>query len=333
VRKIIFYAALLLAIPGTPVTAHISHHSMSSLGKSASNAEHIDIAQGEETQYETYYNGRFDFSIQYPSNLLIPQSPPTNNDGRVFVSSERNIRMVVYGRHQVDQSLEGFYLSSLQFHDQQGAEVTYVFRNEEEFVISGYDSDGNVFYDKVLLRHGDFLTLSFTYDRSLQPELDSVVTDVSNSFRAVSDRSTYNHQVQIYFPRLDGENFVDVVPVVRATSRDDVAEFAIKRLIQGPTDEERDQVDSLPIQLRGTSVCGDQNFTVDLEGNTAIVQFCRNVIRGGVGDDVRLEQAFQSTLEQFSSIDQVVLLNKFGNCLIDPRGDNACLEKLPNAAQ
>lgn len=289
--------------------------------------KNMSMLKERNVQYETYYNSRFDYAVKYPSNIVTPQPPPTNNDGREFVSPDRDIEMAVYGRHQLNQSLNELYREALQRQRQLGSNVTYDYLGRNEFIISGYDRTGEVFYQKTLLHYNDFLTLDLNYERSLQPEFDSVVAEISNSFHGINER-----QIQVYFPTEGGE-FTDVEPVIRTTDRVDVATFAIEQLIEGPRDAEEEQGLVNPIQLSGESVCGNQDFTISIEDNMAIVQFCRDVIRGGVGDDARLEEAIKTTLTQFSTVDEVVLLDKNGNCLIDFQGRNECLEKLPESAR
>lgn len=307
------------------------------------NANSILLAQYENLQYETYQNSRFNFQVQYPADLLTPLSAPANNDGREFVSPERDIRMVAYGRHQIDQSLDAYYESQLQSYELRGAEVTYTYSDNDEFVISGYEPSGDVFYHKTLLHDEDFLVLGLSYDRFLQPEFDPIVANIAQSFQAIGDlapnASTKNRpeyeppaddrQIQIYFPEAGTEIFSEVAPVMRTTDRIDVVEYAVEQLLIGPNQDEQDRVNALPIQPIGESVCGDNTFTVDLVEGTAIVQFCRDMIIGGIGDSASFEQAMRSTLTQFATVTQVVLLNKRGECLIDPSGNNECLAQLP----
>jgi len=64
--------------------------------------------------------------------------------------------------------------------------VTYKNQQDNWFVISGY-KDGNVFYTKTFLYNNDILELSLNYDRSLQPEFDTIVAQISHSFMPVDD--------------------------------------------------------------------------------------------------------------------------------------------------
>jgi hypothetical protein len=212
--------------------------------------------------------------------------------------------------------------------------VTYDYFGDDEFILSGYDANDQVFYIRVLLRHNDFLVLDITYDRALQPEFDAMVAEISDSFRA-SDRTAREQQMQVYFPATEGDELGDVTPVTRTTSRTDVAEFAIEQFLAGPTATEQIQNNVRPLEFRfmGESVCSGQDFTLDIESDTAIVQFCRTLQRPGIGYDVRLESALSATLKQFDAVDQVVLLTKSGDCFINYAANNECLEKLPESAR
>jgi hypothetical protein len=303
----------------------------------------VVLAQFATPQYEIYQNGRFNFQVKYPTDILTPLSPPTNNDGRVFVSPTRDIRMVVYGRHQIDQSLEAYYQSQLQSANLRGAEVTYTYQNDDEYVISGYEPSGEVFYRRTLLRNENFLVLGFSYDRALQTEFDTVVAEIANSFQTspelLINGSTKEYQpyeppsnyrqIQIYFPEAGTEIFSEVAPVTRTTDRVDVVEYAVEQLLEGPTAAEQARLRDPAVQPVGESICDGETFTVDLIEGTAIVQFCRDLIIGGIGDSAGFRQAILSTLTQFATVTQVVLLDKNGGCLFDASGNNDCFSQLP----
>ncbi|MBE9076076.1 hypothetical protein IQ241_02000 [Romeria aff. gracilis LEGE 07310] len=133
-----------------------------------------------EVTYERYYNDRFDYSVLYPDNIVTPQDRPTNLDGRDFRSPDGRITMQVFGaNNSLGRTLEERYREALQTENQN---VTYQFIEDDFFVISGYQGN-DVIYQKTMLVNNVFKTLEIRYDRALQPEFDSVVTDISNSFR------------------------------------------------------------------------------------------------------------------------------------------------------
>lgn len=146
----------------------------------------INIPAEENVNYDTYYNNRFEYVVRYPEDLLNQQPPPQNNDGRSFVSPQGSINMTVSGSHNVPQrSLNEVYQNQLQAYQEAGR-VTYKTQQDNWFVISGY-KDGNVFYTKTFLYNNDVLELRLNYDRSLQPEFDAIVSQISNSFMPVGD--------------------------------------------------------------------------------------------------------------------------------------------------
>ncbi|MFH1597884.1 MAG: hypothetical protein ABIB97_02320 [Patescibacteria group bacterium] len=50
----------------------------------------------EETQWSIYENSRYGFSLNYPASWTLAD-PPTNNDGRTFISPEEDITCMAYG--------------------------------------------------------------------------------------------------------------------------------------------------------------------------------------------------------------------------------------------
>ncbi|MBW4651169.1 MAG: GerMN domain-containing protein [Kastovskya adunca ATA6-11-RM4] len=132
--------------------------------------------------------------------------------------------------------------------------------------------------------------------------------------------------VKVFFPKSpeSAEDFTAVKPVWRTTSSEGVASFAIEQLIAGPTSREKQNGVTTALQLRGNSNCG-KDFTLSINQGVARLQFCRDVLSAGIGDDARAQSAIETTLKQFSTIKSVVLLNKNGNCLADASGDNRCL--------
>ncbi|WP_414621333.1 hypothetical protein [Calothrix sp. CCY 0018] len=143
-------------------------------------AQAVEIPKPVNANYERYYNDRFNFSILYPDGLLNKQDAPQNNDGRTFVSPVQNIVMKVFGRYNVqDENLKNLYRQQL---NQPNKEVTYKTLEDDFFVVSGYENN-QVFYNKVMFKNNRILSLNIDYNKSLQPEFDAIVAEISNSFR------------------------------------------------------------------------------------------------------------------------------------------------------
>lgn len=137
--------------------------------------------------------------------------------------------------------------------------------------------------------------------------------------------------VRVYFPRRPESlnDFSAVFPVERQIVADQaIGTRTIEKLIAGPTPEEQAQgyFSELGEMIRGESNCQGRDFILRISGGTAELQFCRQVVSAGVGQDARVTNQIEETLTQFSTVDRVRLLDRQGNCLFDLSGMNRCLE-------
>jgi len=149
------------------------------------------IPEPSEVTYESYVNERFDYRVLYPANILTPQDPPTNQDGRTFQSPDRQIVMQVYGRNNaLSESLNERYQQVLQQRSNADLDrsVTYQTIGDNFFVVSGYQGEW-IFYQKTILDNDVFKTLEFSYHRSFQPAFDLIVSEVANSFETLTSSS------------------------------------------------------------------------------------------------------------------------------------------------
>ncbi len=140
----------------------------------------IDISSPTDNDsYERYRNRRFSYTVLYPSDILIPQSEPANEDGQFFKSASGNIQMRVYGESSSSETLKQRYEQA-----QIGRSSTYQAISDDFFVISG-TNNGKVFYQKAL-REGDiFKVLEIEYDQALSREFDEVAQVIADSFASV----------------------------------------------------------------------------------------------------------------------------------------------------
>jgi len=140
--------------------------------------------------------------------------------------------------------------------------------------------------------------------------------------------------VMVYFSYIGEEgnsndNPEFTMPVMRQTTRPDVAAFALTQLLSGPTPSEQDQGYFTPLELSGESNCNGNDFRFNVEGESIRIQFCRTVVSGGVLQDARIKETITESLDQFSNIaeDEVILLTKEGDCFGDQSGRNLCLSE------
>lgn len=147
----------------------------------------VEIPKPGNVNYERYYNDRFKFSILYPNGLLNKQDAPVNNDGRTFISDNSNIVMNVFGRYNTlnflysdKRAIKKLYRRES---NQPHRDFVYKELGDYYFLVSYYNKFTKLFYyKKVLLINNRILTLTLRYDKSLKPELDSIVEKISRSF-------------------------------------------------------------------------------------------------------------------------------------------------------
>lgn len=118
-----------------------------------------------------------------------------------------------------------------------------------------------------------------------------------------------------------------VCSVDRALPGESLEAEAVEAMLAGPTADERaigvaSRWDGV---LTGESNCGGADFVMEVSGGTALIQFCRTVILTGVVADAIMQVQLQATLKQFADIDDVIILNQFGDCMFDLSGLNLCL--------
>jgi hypothetical protein len=151
--------------------------------------ENGQIPDASAVDYQQYQNDRFNYSVQYPANLLTPQKEPTNGEGQTFQSPDGKIVMQVYARQNtLSQSLPERYRQVLQNRSDAAPNATITDQTIRDnfFVVTGYRGNW-VFYQKTILHNDRFKTLEFSYHRSFQPQFDAIVTEVAHSFQSTNN--------------------------------------------------------------------------------------------------------------------------------------------------
>ena len=137
-----------------------------------------------QSRFTTYYNDRFYFSIDYPSDLLKEQPAPENNDGRTFISKDGSVEMRAWGQfNALDRSLKEEYDEAV---NNYGSGVSYKRRLASSFIVSGTSED-KIFYQKTMLKKSGntdvFYTFTIEYPKSMKKKLDAAVTRIAASFK------------------------------------------------------------------------------------------------------------------------------------------------------
>lgn len=136
-------------------------------------------AVSAQTNFKTYSNARFGYSISYPAHLLAPQGEADNGDGQVFKNQDAEMR--VFGSHML---LNGTLLKEFNsVVKEHGSTVTYKTYRKNYFVVSAL-SEGYIFYQKTIARpDGTFITFTINYDEGKRKIYDDVVTRIVKSFK------------------------------------------------------------------------------------------------------------------------------------------------------
>ncbi len=151
------------------------------------------------------------------------------------------------------------------------------------------------------------------------------------------------YPIKVYFSNNPGT--MSVTPVTRISPTIDTGTYSIQMLIAGPTPQERAQglFSELNSAFSGPTICagpvasagtvGGPDFTLTLnmkgttpEQGTATLKFCRPTTLAGDFTGPRIMAEIDATLEQFSSIKKVVILDSSGNCWAALKTGNDCLK-------
>ena len=119
----------------------------------------------------------------------------------------------------------------------------------------------------------------------------------------------------------------------RTTDRTDLIAFSIEEMIDGPSDEELGSglYTELAMAEGSESICDGEDFSIDGEDGTFLIQLCRETVNYGEGDaDITALSQITQTLSQFPDVEQSVVFDPDGNCLADA-GANTCYDSLPES--
>ena len=133
-----------------------------------------------QSNYKTYTNARFKYSIGYPADLLIPQGEAENGDGQIFKEKDRSsVEMRVYGGYNVsNETLRSRYAELIR----KWNNVTYKVIRRDWFVVSAM-VNGKIHYQKTILRGDVFKTFEIEYDAVRGSTYNDVTDRIAKSFK------------------------------------------------------------------------------------------------------------------------------------------------------
>jgi hypothetical protein len=114
--------------------------------------------------WKRYTNVRFQYSICYPEDLLIPQGESPNSDGQKFLAKD-GAQLLVFGRNAMGESLKDALASTEARLTDSSGKITYRALRPNWFVVSGQNANAD-FYAKTLYSRDQFKSFELTYDHS-----------------------------------------------------------------------------------------------------------------------------------------------------------------------
>ncbi|MGJ9385694.1 hypothetical protein [Salipaludibacillus sp. CF4.18] len=138
----------------------------------------------EDIVYETYENGRFGFSFDYPANFEMAP-PPTNGDGVRFYNTEFEI--TAYGGHtnilSQDETIETYYERDI---NEAPEDIAYQQKKDDWYVLS-YEVSGMIVYKQFFFGENTFNSYTINYPGNKQEKYGPILTRISESFLPAPD--------------------------------------------------------------------------------------------------------------------------------------------------
>ena len=109
--------------------------------------------------FDTYCNTRFDFCIEYP-HLFKRQPAPTNGDGLIFLSPDKNTEIRAFGRLAVEdlgRLDQEFQIST------EDLKLVYKKITKNYFIFSGFTKQGKIAYGKTIRKKIVYMGQTGTY--------------------------------------------------------------------------------------------------------------------------------------------------------------------------
>ena len=133
----------------------------------------------ETLKYQSYVNGRFGFTMQYPEGLTM-DPPPTNGDGARFYNSE--FELTAYAGHtnivSEGETVQTYYQQDL---NSISGPIAYQKLKDNWYVIS-YEENGKIFYKKFFFGQDVFNTFIISYPASKQEKYGPITTHIAKTY-------------------------------------------------------------------------------------------------------------------------------------------------------
>ena len=135
------------------------------------------------SDWATIYNARFGFQIAYPADILRPAQSPPGDDGRVLVSADGKVRMIVATFDNAENLTLSAYRDFLLADIYAGTRLDYQAVKTRWFVISG-TKGSQTFYERVTFSCGGRMINSWAirYPTAERGLYDRVVEKIAHTY-------------------------------------------------------------------------------------------------------------------------------------------------------
>lgn len=130
--------------------------------------------------YETYYNPRFKFSVDYPTKYFEFLAESQNGDGRAMVSKDKQVYMSFSAMYNVlSTTIEEEYNKDLNDY------AIYKNLGEKSYTISFYGEHGEIVFVKKIYDEIEdkYVTLYFEYDEAYKDFMTPIIERMTSSVR------------------------------------------------------------------------------------------------------------------------------------------------------
>ena len=149
-----------------------------SIKQNVKSANTNEILQEQKVEYKQYTNGRFGFSIEYPSTF-VTNVVPDNDDGRIFSARDDSTKLTVSGINNIfSDTAASVYNDLVKVH----SNASYKKQEMNWFVVSWAEED-KIVYEKNVVGNGSIDTFIIKYPASQKKYYDSIVDHINSSFK------------------------------------------------------------------------------------------------------------------------------------------------------
>lgn len=131
---------------------------------------------------KTYTNPRFGFSTLVPEGYAAAPYRPANGEGIQYTNAGLGATLTVWGSN-ISRTAQEILSETARDTATKGGQVTHQQVEGTTYSLSGYDSSGQIFYERGYTGPGSLARIRWSYPRTHKAELDAPVETTVDAFR------------------------------------------------------------------------------------------------------------------------------------------------------